>query len=191
MDEIPTTIYRPGVAVGDSETGESQKYDGLYTIIEILEAQGNTAVVPAPRGASDYEFNVVPRNYIVDAIAYLSGIETSKGQVYHLADPDPMTTTELMKMLGRAAGKERTLVVPYPKELVKGLARSLSVVFGESELVESGALDYQTWSASFDCTNALEDLEGSGIECPHISEYAGNLVQFYRDNPDIDSEGMS
>jgi thioester reductase-like protein len=188
MDEVPTTIYRPGVAVGDSETGETQKYDGMYAFVEGLVEQGDNAVIPAPKGASEGEFNVVPRDYIVDAIGYLSGIEESEGKTYHLADPDPPTTTELVKTLGEAAGKDRTFVVPYPKGIVKGFLESLKP---ESELLKSGGLEYQTWPASFDCSNAVADLEGSGIECPAFEEYAETLVEFYREHPDIGTEGMN
>jgi thioester reductase-like protein len=188
MDDIPTTIYRPGVAVGDSETGETQKYDGPYAFVEMLLDQGDNAVIPAPRGASESEFNVVPRDYIVDAIGYLSGLEASEGKTYHLADPDPPSTTELIKTLGDAAGKKRTIVVPYPKGIVSGLLESLSP---ESELVKGGGLEYQTWSASFDCSNAVEDLEGSGIECPSFQSYAENLVEFVREHPDIDEGAMN
>jgi len=188
MDEIPTTIYRPGVAVGDSETGETQKYDGPYAFVEMLLDQGDNAVIPAPRGASDAEFNLVPRDYVVDALGHLSGIEESEGKVYHLADPDPPTTTELIKTFGEAAGKSRTIVVPYPKGIVKGLLASLSP---DSDLLKSGGLEYQTWGASFDCTNAVEDLEGSGIECPSFDSYAENLVEFVRENPDIDEGAMN
>jgi len=188
MDEVPTTIYRPGVAVGDSETGETQKYDGMYAFVEGLVDQGDNAVIPAPRGASDAEFNVVPRDYIVDAISYLSGIDESEGKTYHLADPDPPTTTELVKTLGDAADKDRTLVVPYPKGIVKGFLETLKP---ESELLKSGGLEYQTWPASFDCSNAVADLEGSGIECPSFEDYAETLVEFYREHPDIGTEGMN
>ena len=188
MDEVPTTVYRPGVAVGDSETGETQKYDGMYAFVEGLVEQGDNAVIPAPRGASDGEFNVVPRDYIVDAIGYLSGIDESEGKVYHLADPDPPSTVELVKALGEAAGKERTFVLPYPKGILKGLLETFKP---ESELLKSGGLEYQTWPASFDCSNAVEDLDGSGVECPDFEEYADTLVEFYREHPDIGSEGMN
>ncbi|QLD90758.1 SDR family oxidoreductase [Natronomonas salina] len=188
MDEIPTTIYRPAVAVGDSETGETQKYDGPYAFVEMLLDQGDNAVIPAPRGASNSEFNLVPRDYVVDAIGYLSGIDESEGTVYHLADPNPPTTTELIKTFGEALGKKRTLVVPYPKGIVGGLLESLSP---ENDLIKGGALEYQTWSASFDCSNTLEDLEGSGVECPDFEDYAGNLVEFVRENPDIDEGAMN
>ena len=188
MDDVPTTIYRPAVAVGDSETGETQKYDGPYAFVEALLDQGDNAVIPAPRGASDAAFNVVPRDYVVDAIGYLSGIDESEGKVYHLADPDPPTTTELIKAFGDAMGKRRTLVVPYPKGIVGGLLESLSP---EHELLKGGGLEYQTWSARFDCTNAVEDLEGSGVECPDFEDYAGNLVEFVRENPDVGEGAMN
>jgi len=188
MDEIPTTIYRPAVAVGDSETGETQKYDGPYAFVEALLEQGANAVIPAPRGAGEAEFNVVPRDYVVDAIGYLSGIDESAGEVYHLADPDPPTTTELIRTLGEAAGKKRTVVVPYPKGIVGGLLESLSP---EHELVKGGGLEYQTWGASFDCSNALQALEGSGVECPRFETYAETLVEFVRENPDVDEGAMN
>jgi thioester reductase-like protein len=188
MDEVPTTIYRPAVAVGDSETGETQKYDGPYAFVEALLEQGDTAVVPAPRGAGDAEFNVVPRNFVVDALAYLSGLEESEGKVYHLADPDPPTTVELIKTFGDALGKKRTFVVPYPKGVVTGLLESLNP---EHELLKGGGIEYQTWGASFDCSNTLADLEGSGIEVPRFEEYAATLVEFVEENPDIDRGAMN
>lgn len=188
MDEVPTTIYRPAVAVGDSETGETQKYDGPYAFVEALLDQGSTAVIPAPRGSGEAEFNVVPRDFIVDALSYLSSIDESEGKVYHLADPDPPTTVEMVKILGDAAGKKRTFVPPYPKGIVKGLLESLDP---EHDLLKSGGLEYQTWGASFDCSNTLADLEGSGIEPPRFEDYAGNLVDFVQENPDIGDEAMN
>lgn len=186
-DEIPTTIYRPAVAVGDSETGETQKFDGPYAFIEALLDQGDNAVIPAPRGASDAEFNLVPRDFVVDAIGYLSGIDDSEGKVYHLADPDPPTTTELIKRFGEAAGKKRTLVVPYPKGIVEGLLTSLKP---DSELLKSGGLEYQTWDASFDCSNTRADLADSDVEFPEFDDYADALVEFVRENPDVGDDAM-
>lgn len=187
-DEIPTTIYRPGVAVGDSETGETQKYDGPYAFLEALADQGSNAVVPTPRGASTAEFNIVPRDYVVDALSYLSGIDESEGKVYHLADPDPPTTTELVETFGDALGKDRTVVVPYPKGIVSGLLASLKP---DSDLLKSGGLHYQTWSASFDCSNAVEDLSGSDVDCPNFEDYAPNLVDYFVDNPEVGSDAMN
>lgn len=193
MDDLPITIYRPGVAVGDSETGETQKYDGMYAFADILADQGDTAFVPVISGSGRAEFNIVPRDYIVEALGYLSGIEESEGKVYHLADPDPPTTTELVETLGDAFGKKRTIVLPViPKGFTEGLLASLARFSDAAdELVTSGGLSYYAWPPSFDCSNATADLEGSGIECPDFEDYAGNLVDFYRANPEIGAEGMN
>jgi thioester reductase-like protein len=192
MDELPVTIYRPGVAVGDSDTGETQKYDGMYEFVELLADQGSTAVVPTVFGSGGAEFNVVPRDYVVDAIGYLSGIEESEGEVYHLADPDPPTTTELVKTLGAAMGKKRTFVLPVvPKGIVEGALSSLAYVSDDAaEFMRAGGLTYFDWPPSFDCSNAVEDLEGSGIECPAFEEYAETLVDYYEDHPEVGAEAM-
>jgi thioester reductase-like protein len=192
MDELPVTIYRPGVAVGDSDTGATQKYDGMYEFVELLADQGSTAVVPTVFGSSGAEFNVVPRDYIVDAIGYLSGIDESEGKVYHLADPDPPTTAELITTLGAAMGKTRTFVLPIvPKGITEGILSSLAYISDDAaEFVRAGGLTYFDWPPSFDCSNAVEDLEGSGIECPDFGDYAENLVEFYEANPEVGSEAM-
>ena len=61
----------------------------------------------------------------------------------------------------------------------------------DSDLLKSGGLEYQTWSASFDCSNALADLEGLGVEPPRFDEYVDALVDFYVDHPEIDERGMN
>ena len=99
-----------------------------------------------------------------------------------------VSTSSVVETLGEAAGKDRTVILLYPKGIVKGLLESLKP---ESELLKGGGLEYQTWPASFDCSNAVEDLEGSGIECPAFADYAGTLVEFYREHPDIGTEGMN
>ncbi|HKP72306.1 MAG TPA: SDR family oxidoreductase, partial [Pyrinomonadaceae bacterium] len=38
-DVLPVTIHRPAVVCGDSQTGETQKYDGIYYLIKYLLMQ--------------------------------------------------------------------------------------------------------------------------------------------------------
>lgn len=45
-DGLPATIYRPGIVVGDSVTGETQKFDGPYFLLQFLMKQPKYAVVP-------------------------------------------------------------------------------------------------------------------------------------------------
>jgi hypothetical protein len=95
--------------------------------------------------------------------------------------------TELIKRFGEVAGKKRTIVVPYPKGIVRGLHESLCP---DSELLKNGGLEYQTWDASFDCSNTLADLEGSDVEIPDFDDYADTLVAFVEAHPDIGDDAM-
>ena len=68
MDEIPTVILRPAIVVGDAETGETQKFDGPYYILRTI-AQAERMHRPVVNfGRAGAPFNVVPVDFIVNAI---------------------------------------------------------------------------------------------------------------------------
>lgn len=66
--------------------------------------------------------NVVPRDYVVDAIAYLSAQDSSVGRVFQLADPDPMTVRELLDELAKDTG-HHIVCVPLPLAVAKAALR--------------------------------------------------------------------
>src|SRR3954451_7497282 len=69
LDRVPTTVYRPAIVVDDSKTGETQKFDGPYYLLRTISvAVARKAPVPQ-FGASDAPFNVVPVDFVVDALA--------------------------------------------------------------------------------------------------------------------------
>ena len=84
---LPATIYRPGIVVGDSRTGETQKYDGPYFLASFLRRQPPVALVPAVAAVDRVTVTVVPRDFVVDAMDRLSGLDVSVGRTYALADP--------------------------------------------------------------------------------------------------------
>jgi thioester reductase-like protein len=110
---LPATIYRPAIVVGDSRTGATQKYDGPYFIIRWVLRQPFLATVPVVGDPSAVRVNVVPREFVVEAIAHLSGIEASAGKVYQLADPAPLTVDEILSEVGHATGR-MLLRIPLP-----------------------------------------------------------------------------
>lgn len=187
-DGLPATIYRPAIAVGDSETGETQKYDGPYFVLRWLLRQPSLAVLPLPPGADEFEINVVPRDFVVDAIAHLSGLQTSEGVVYQLADPNPPTVAELSRLLADAADR-RLLAVPTTHGVAK---RSLASVPGLQWLmgIEPEAVNYFTHPTRYTSGHTLRDLSGTDIGCPHFGSYVDTLVEFVRQNPEIDSSAM-
>src|ERR671937_2314906 len=91
MRSVPTTIVRPAIVVGDSGTGETQKFDGPYYILRVIsEAQRMGRPVPN-FGRSEAPFNVVPVDFVVDAIATVAAAEEAAGETLHLVDPEPLS----------------------------------------------------------------------------------------------------
>ena len=74
---LPASIYRPSIVVGNSQTGETQKFDGPYFIIQWLLRQGKFAILPKLGNPDRYTINLVPSNYVLDAMAYLCNQDSS------------------------------------------------------------------------------------------------------------------
>lgn len=184
---LPATVYRPAIVVGDSTTGETQKYDGPYYALQWLLRQPRIAVMPVVGDSTAFRFNIVPRDFVVDAIAHLSGDGRSKGRVYQLADPNPLTVAELYTEMGRATGK-RIVRVP----VTRGLAKfSIDRLPGVNQLlrIPSSTIDYLTHPTHY-LTNNQSDLDGSGVSCPSVPSYLHTLVDFMRRHRDISSAAM-
>ncbi|MEM6954673.1 MAG: SDR family oxidoreductase [Myxococcota bacterium] len=189
MDRIPTTIYRPSVVVGDSATGATQKYDGPYFAIRYMVRQPTPVVVMPLVGTPDrHRMNVVPRDFVVDAIAHLSGLVKSTGRAYALADPDPLTIAELIDGMERETRK-RLIRVPLPLNLAKTAIDRVPGVkrfFG----FPSDAVDYFVHPTDYDTTNTQSHLDGTGIAAPRFDSYLANLVRYVRANPEVPSSAM-
>ncbi|WP_135825304.1 SDR family oxidoreductase [Halorussus ruber] len=189
---LPATIYRPAITVGDSRTGQTQKYDGPYYILRLLDSlPANLGVVPAFGNPRDYEVNVVPRNFVVDAIDRLSGLDASEGEVYQLCDPNPPTVAGMLRTFEDATGEE-IRSVGLPRASADLLRRSLDGVPGLADLlgVEPEVLRYFVHPTSYTSQNAIRDLRGTGVGCPAFESYADALVDFYRAHPEISPEAM-
>jgi nucleoside-diphosphate-sugar epimerase len=183
---LPATIYRPSVVVGDSATGATQKFDGPYFVMQWLMRQPRLAVLPVVGRPSRYRFNVVPRNFIVDAIESLSARDDSRGRCYQLADPEPMTVDETIDAIARATGRT-VLRIPLTKALAKG---ALDYVPGVYRLmrIPSPAVDYFVHPTLYDTTNTQRDVH---IAVPRFRDYLPQLVAFAKAHPEIGSAAMA
>ena len=186
---LPTTIYRPAIVVGDSESGETQKYDGPYYVIRWLLRQPLLAVLPIVGNPNVVRVNVVPRDFVVRAIAYLSGLEDSVGRVYQLADPNPLTVSELIDVVGHATGR-LVLRVPAIKFFAKAAIDFVPGVYQVMQ-IPTAVIDYFTLPTHYSVDQTLRDLEESGIEIPSFPDYVGNLVRFVHKHPEISSASMT
>lgn len=178
---IPLTIFRPSVVVGDSKTGETPKYDGIYYLIKYL--------MKAPRllrfvnvGNSNVTLNLVPVDFIVEGIATLSRCEAALGRTIALADPSPLTTAELFDAIAETMTGKRSMFTP-PSSLVE-IFLNLPVSPPLTGLPKHG-VPYFFLSQEYDTAIGEELLSRKGTYCPGFREYVANLVAYVRKNPNL------
>src|SRR5262249_35034294 len=88
---LPATLHRAADVVGDSATGATLKYDGLYFVIRWLLRQPRVGFMPVAGDPTRVEVNVVPLDFVAAAVTYLGTLPDSEGKVYQLTDPRPLT----------------------------------------------------------------------------------------------------
>ena len=190
MDDVPTTIYRPAIVVGDSRTGETQKFDGPYYMLRVVSfAESRGAAIPQ-FGRSAAPFNVVPVDFVVDALLAGSRSAEAVGETLHLVDPEPVTASELLTLLAREyAGPEPGYRLPpwlVESSLRFGAVRDL---FGGAP---RESIKYLNHPVRFDTRRAGDVLAAQGLRCPRFEEYVGAMVRFFRaheDDPALSPRG--
>lgn len=179
---LPATVYRPGIVVGDSRTGETAKYDGPYQVIRFLLRQPRIAVLPMIGDPGSTELNVVPREYVIEAIDALRRRPSSEGETYQLANPDPPTVDEFVELAAAATGR-RTVRVPVPRRVLKGALEHVPHLSGATG-IQPELVDYFDLPTRYDAAKTVSALEGTAVTCPPLHEYLDTLVEFVRANPD-------
>lgn len=183
------TIYRPAIVVGDSRTGATQKYDGPYFVIRWLLRQPRVVVLPVVGNPRATRVNLVPLDFVVDAMSHLSGLAASAGKTYQLADPKPLTVSELLEGIARATGRF-VVRIPLPLRFAKFAIDRVPGVYRLMQ-IPSPALDYFVHPTLYTCGNTTADLAGSGVTVPPFASYVDRLVDFVRRHPNIESSAMA
>lgn len=185
--DLPATVYRPAIAVGDSTTGETQKYDGPYYLLDLVRRQPRVAFVPRIGDPRATTLNLVPRDYVVDAIDALSGMADTVGDTYQLCDPNPPTIAGLYRAFGRATGR-RIVSVPTPARVAKA-ACELPIV-GDALRLEPETVPYLTHPTEYAEGATRAALSGTGIEPPAFESYVDTLAAYIRAHPEVTPEAM-
>jgi thioester reductase-like protein len=182
MDRIPTTILRPAIVVGDSRTGETQKFDGPYYILRTISRMERSGR-PVPQfGRSEAPFNVVPVDYIVAAIAASAFDPAAAGETLHLTDPEPLQSHELFEALSEEyAGRAPRFRIP--PRLVEASLR-FAPVRGAFGGTPSESVAYLNHPVAFDARRAIELLTPHDLRPPQFREYVGAMVEFFRGHED-------
>lgn len=179
--ELPVTIHRPSVVCGDSRTGETAKYDGVYYLINYLLMQPRLFSL-ANIGNRDVRLNVVPVDFVVEAMAALARDERAAGATVQLADPAPLTTHELFETISQIIARRGSVLTVPPALVQKSLAfKSSEKLTG---LPRVGA-PYFFLKQTYDTSRAEELLAPHGVACPPFRSYVNALISFAEQHPTL------
>lgn len=181
-EEIPVTVYRPSVVVGDSETGETAKYDGIYSLIHYLRRAPNLLRF-VNVGNSAVKLNLVPVDFVVESIAALATDERAAGKTVALADPNPLTTEELFDQIAESLTSKKSVLKPPPQLIEKSLMLPFSPIVSG---LPFPSVPYFFVPQTYDTRVADELLSAHNIQCPSFASYVGNLLKFVADHPKLD-----
>lgn len=191
---IPTTIYRPSIIVGDSKTGFTRNYDSIYVFgkrLSLLKnyeirnrhkdagcsSRNNIGYPPSLRipGDKHATINLVPVDYVTQAIVAISGLEQSINKTFHIVNPSPPTLGELGEWMTVATGIHRIKIVPMYEFNIRPYSLQEKVFLQGTEAFQP----YMFGEPYFDSTNTRAMLSGTAIECPLITqELINRFVQY-------------
>jgi len=182
MDKVPTTIYRPAIVVGDSRTGETQKFDGPYYFLRTIARSVHDHLPIAQFGRAEAPFNCVPVDFIVGAMVAAADDPAALGETLHLVDPEPVTAAEVGRIFSREyAGKDPRMQLP-PRLVENALRfKPISDAYGGAP---HEAIRYLNHPVRFDTRRADDILAAHGLRCPRLEEYVGPIVSFFKEHED-------
>ena len=197
--EVPWRIYRPGIVVGHSETGEMDKVDGPYYFFKLLQRARNLLPSWVPGiGIEGREINLVPVDFVAKAMDHIAHQDGLDGKVFHLTDPNPLSAGQIINLFARSAHAPEAAMRIDPKMLdvvpkqVRSGVQMLPPVkrIADTVLADLGiprsVLVYINYPTSFDSTNTQKALEGTDISVPPLQGYADRLWDYWERNLDPD-----
>ena len=196
---IPWRIYRPAIVVGDSRTGEMDKIDGPYYFFKLIQKMRKLlpSWVPAV-GIEGGRINVVPVDFVVNAVDHIAHLKGEDGKCFHLVDPMPMRVGDLLNTFARAAhAPEMALRINaalfgfIPRHMRKALLALTPVRrIRKAVMADLGLPDdmfrFVNYPTRFDCRETTRALKGTGIGVPPLENYAWRLWDYWERHLDPD-----
>ncbi len=172
--DLPATIFRPSIVVGDSRTGEIDRFEGPYALAILLVASPLAVPLPLP-GDAVAPLNVVPVDFVVDAALAIAENPAAAGRTVHLVDPAPLSARRVYEMIAARAGKKLP-PVSVPARVLQALLQL--PLLERLSRAHRPAIEYVNHLAIYNCRTLLELLDGTGIQCPPITSYLDRLIEF-------------
>ena len=184
-------IYRPAVVVGDSRTGEMDKIDGPYyffgTLAKLAVLPRLTPIMLPDTGRT----NIVPVDYVADAMVALLHADGRDGQTFHLTAPKTIGLRGIYRGIAAAAG-----LPPLRGSLPRSVAAPVLKVRGRPKVwrnmvatqlgIPGEVLDVVDLAPTFTSEQTQKALRGTGIAVPEFASYAPALWRYWAEHLDPD-----
>jgi thioester reductase-like protein len=175
MAHLPVSIYRPSIIVGDSRTGEIDKMAGPYYLMNAIVNMPSVVPILMP-GKGDKPLNLVPIDFVCEAMHRISLRPTTAGKTFHLSDPNPLSARKVFELVAETAGR-RAPVGAFPYRLTK-----LILKFPYLEKFTRNPrqfMDDFNQLTIYNSINTLEALSGEST-CPPFPSYVDRLVEYIK-----------
>ncbi len=182
-------IYRPAVVVGDSRTGEIDKIDGPYYFFGILSTLASLPRFTPMMLPDSGRTNIVPVDFVVEAMVALMRLDGRDGQTFHLTAPKTIGLRGIYRGVAPAAG-----LPPLVGSLPRAAAAPLFHVTGRAKVLRNMAatqlgvpgeiLDVVELAPTFTCDRTEDALRGTGIRVPEFRSYAPALWRYWAEHLD-------
>jgi NAD(P)-dependent dehydrogenase (short-subunit alcohol dehydrogenase family) len=202
--EVPWRVYRPSIVVGHSRTGEIDKVDGPYYFFPALKLLRDSLPQWAPLVGVDLgDTNIVPVDYVARSIDHLAHRPGLDHETFHLVNPEPQPTLEVVNALASAAQAPRFAVpvnrrvvgvLPKPVQSLPGKALGAVVRSGAGQLalrqslgrlgIPAEVVAHTGFPSTFASRHTEQALDGSGITCPPLEHYASALWSYWEQHLD-------
>ena len=181
---LEVVIFRPGIIVGDSHTGATEKFDGPYFVFRLIERLPEWLPIPGV-GRGDAPVNLVPIDFVRAAMVHIAlspeAASPSQPGVYQIADPRPMLARDILALAADRLGHRRLQGLNLPSWLAEA-ALQADIVSDALEL-PAEALSYFDHDARYDSSHTQRALASSSIRCPHLSSYLDRLLEYMVRHP--------
>ncbi|CBL46350.1 short chain dehydrogenase [gamma proteobacterium HdN1] len=195
--KVPWRIYRPAMVVGHSKTGEIDKIDGPYYFFTMLKKLREMLPPWVPVvGIEGGRLNIVPVDFVADAMDHIAHKDGLNGKCFHLTDVDHHKVGEVLNIFANAASAPQltmrvdtrmfNFIPPFMRQAVTSLppVRRISNMLLSDLGIPREVMDFVNYHTKFDNRETRKALEGSNISCPKLDSYAAVVWDFWLRNLD-------
>jgi len=176
LPDVDRTIFRPSIVLGDSRHAETAQFDMVRAFVFL-------AGLPLlPFRAAD-KVDIVPVNYVADAVVALHQKPRPDHEIYHLSSgTESQTYRELTAALNSARGKRPPFFVPTLEKPFKAAVDWLSNRkggLGRAASLMKVFVPYLVWNTVFDNSRVVGEL---GVAPAPFSQYSFSLLTSSTEN---------